>query len=132
MPNKAVKIRSRIRFDALYMVAALFAGIGGYSLLGSYADSKMPPTLKAGVYKLANYEHDGHYQMDFKQGLHYCFSPYNSSGTNPSATQAGQSFEIQLSQVDASTACFIPKADRLYVKVNFAPTGQKPITVTVQ
>jgi Zn-dependent M16 (insulinase) family peptidase len=82
MAAKGFRIH-RIRVDGAYVSAALFAVLGSYTLLGSYADSKPIKTYEVGSYHLNEFvmKQPGTYKLGLKQGLHYCLSPATSSAT---------------------------------------------------
>ena len=125
----------RIRVDGAYVSAALFAVLGSYTLLGSYADSKPVKTYEAGSYHLSEFatKQPNTYKLGLQQGLQYCLSPATSTNTVSSVLVLDKTIQrLSLSQKTADTACFTPTKSYSKIEVQLPVFSVQPTTLSVQ
>jgi hypothetical protein len=128
-------ILQRVRFDGAYAFAAIFAVIGGYTLLGSYADSKPLKTFYPGTYTLNEYatKNTNEYRIGMSKTLSYCFSPYTVDATHPNILlTADKSVQLRVVARAPDVGCVRVNSNYSKVTLRFPQGITLPRTVTVQ
>jgi len=134
MAAKKIGIQ-RVRVDGVYVFMALFALLGSYTLLGSYADTKPLKSYAAGNYQLSEFatKTPNVYKLSLKQGLHYCLSPVTVDAQHQYVLVVKQSAErFALTQQDTTNACFVTDKNYARVDIQLPSFVAVPVVLTVQ
>jgi len=109
----AVKIaRRRLRMDGMFLFVTLFAGVGGFALVGSYADHQPIETFNQGNYALSHYttKTSGSYLLGLNKQWSYCL---NASAANATVmvVDSGAPKRFALVPSAEGESCFRTDAD---------------------
>lgn len=131
--NHAQKIR-RARFDGIYIFASVFAALGAFWLIGSYAFSKPQPTTTTGLYNLSDYAVNGTsgvYEMSLAASKEYCFSGKSLPSAvivNPSSVSP-ETYSLAISE---KYSCFTPTVAHDSVRLELLPSEAKPSQLLIR
>lgn len=123
----------RLRFDGIYIFASVFAAIGAFWLVGSYAFSKPAMTNTPGTYQLSKYAVSGTqntYNLSFSANRTYCFK----GNTLPNAVIVGpasgnpQTYTLTMS---GNSACFNPYKSYSSVDLQILPSSNQNLQLIV-
>lgn len=133
--SKKLKLKRR-KLDGAYIFASVFAVIGGFALLGTYAAHNSPPIFSQGTYSLSKYKTSevNTYSFGIKKGMTYCFSSLSAANNAQIVVTNSRSVRdsFTLKQMTLDQACFM--ADKTYetASITLPQVVQAPATVTVQ
>lgn len=135
MAFKAKKF-NRVKFDGAYMFAAVFAGVGGLLLLGSYASSKPIETFNQGTYSLAKYATDKPdvFNLGLNSKYNYCLSPIDNEKATTITISNNEGFTkpVDLNVAPDNTVCFNPKENYSKTEVKIYPAPDNSVSIMVQ
>lgn len=125
--------RKRLQADGMFIFVTLFAAIGGFAVVGSFADHQPIETFNRGSYSLAQYASGAKntYRLGLNKDLSYCFNA-SAGGVSVMIVGAAAPRRFELTPSSGGESCFRTDANYSRATVVLPAQLSSATTLTVR